>query len=830
MSYIQQVKTYITSLGYEFDPDFSQLKNKWVYVDNPSLKGAYVFDVHVLKDKREVVVFTIYDYRKSQSFTEKFSDSQLTAGELRGVNAKIKEQEKAAQEEKERKWEETRKYCWGEYSVAMAATTHPYLTKKNFPVVSESLCFRTRANLLGKNDLLVPIHDTEKNFWGYQCIHEDGEKQFTIGQRMDGVFFPIHGGSDSRIYVAEGVATALSISTALDHKYLVVAALNAGNLLKVAKALRLRYARSPIIICADNDCWKPEIGNTGVEKAEEVCRCVDGTTLVVPYFKSTATKPTDFNDLHALDGLAEVAEQISKVSLQRPNTLYSLGHNKGDFFFTSSANPQIQSIREFSQDNFLKLRPLKYWELHYTSEKGIDWSRAKDDIIQEAYKKGLFDFGKVRGRGVWLEKDEPIIHLGDRLHFPNGTEKDLSDLESENIYDPKQKVALPEKEEMKNATQANNIIKRFSWEKEFDHALFMGWIFQSALSGMSDWRAHMALTAQAGSGKTTLLTHIVEPCLKYFRPLKVEGTSEAGIRQLIGSDSIPVIADEFDTNSMKENSFDKILNLIRMSSSEGVVVRGTPSGKAMRFTAKFSILLSGVNMPMFKEADKTRITALELLKAHQEKSWPDFQKEILSIFNDTWSKAFFWQVYSSAVNFKQTVGTLQEILSQQFDARTGQQYSALLSGYWHWFNTEKISVDSAQELVKKLCGWVEGKTKAGAIHTSDSEACFEHLMGMVVKKDIDQVQVTLGELLNISEDSVETKNKLLFAYGIKIEKNGIFIANSNHLLKKHFDNTPWVQWNMSLKRLGETNIERSRFGPTQIRGLKIKVDIKEEEF
>jgi putative DNA primase/helicase len=67
--------------------------------------------------------------------------------------------------------------------------------------------------------------------------------------------------------------------------------------------LKKAYLKSSLLITRDNDCWKER--NVGREKAEEVARKY-GCTVLFPIFKNTETKPTDFNDLHLLEGLTAV--------------------------------------------------------------------------------------------------------------------------------------------------------------------------------------------------------------------------------------------------------------------------------------------------------------------------------------------------------------------------------------------------------------------------------------------------------------------------------------------------------------------------------------------
>ena len=66
------------------------------------------------------------------------------------------------------------------------------------------------------------------------------------------------------------------------------------------------------MIAADDDRWKPAIGNTGRTKASEAARRY-GCKMALPHFKHLETKPTDWNDLHVLEGIEAVKRQWAEV-------------------------------------------------------------------------------------------------------------------------------------------------------------------------------------------------------------------------------------------------------------------------------------------------------------------------------------------------------------------------------------------------------------------------------------------------------------------------------------------------------------------------------------
>jgi putative DNA primase/helicase len=159
---------------------------------------------------------------------------------------------------------------------------------------------------------------------GLQTISDSGEKKFTYGMAKPGTAcrlgLPVVG---EPVFVCEGYATGMSIRMALERRFPVFVAFDAYNLPVVVAAVHQSLPGSPIVICADDD-YKTTIkglpNNVGRIQAqvaqESVMDGPDAAKLVVRTFplfrKETARgdKDTDFNDLHRLEGLPEVAAQL----------------------------------------------------------------------------------------------------------------------------------------------------------------------------------------------------------------------------------------------------------------------------------------------------------------------------------------------------------------------------------------------------------------------------------------------------------------------------------------------------------------------------------------
>jgi putative DNA primase/helicase len=192
--------------------------------------------------------------------------------------------------------------------------------------------------------VVLPLLDVAGQIHGLQAIYPaDHPKRKRLGRDKDfwpagvvkqGHFFLI--GSPpvgAACLLCEGYATGASLYEATGLP--VAIAFDAGNLIHVAQALRARWRGLRVLVCADDDylgkcaecghftpttapgcahCAKPHgRRNAGLVDATNAAMAVDGEWLVPAFAaqRSVTNKgPTDFNDLHVVEGLQAVRIQV----------------------------------------------------------------------------------------------------------------------------------------------------------------------------------------------------------------------------------------------------------------------------------------------------------------------------------------------------------------------------------------------------------------------------------------------------------------------------------------------------------------------------------------
>ena len=231
--------------------------------------------------------------------------------------AKIAAQERAAEE------------CGAAWEAASPATRggHPYLTAKKLSrhikdvrilkAGTKGLRILGGPYTVKEDTLLIPMWAKARRLANLQRINSEGKK-FWPSAEVVGLYLIVGAKLFDRknplIYLCEGWATAWSVSGCAEAT--AVVAFNTGGLLPVAKRIRDKYTDLRLIIAADNDRWtslSDDTPNPGVWYATKAAEEV-GADVAIPDFKDLSGKPTDFNDLHRLEGPKAVRKWLDPAS------------------------------------------------------------------------------------------------------------------------------------------------------------------------------------------------------------------------------------------------------------------------------------------------------------------------------------------------------------------------------------------------------------------------------------------------------------------------------------------------------------------------------------
>jgi len=749
----------------------------------------------------------------------------ISSGKLSGKDktvAKMQraECEKAYQEEKHRKNEAAAEEASQKWERFVDPLDNEYLLRKGIDQPYGSKSFRSDDGTI----LVVPMRDVlDDRMLGYQKIQADGKKLFCAGQRVDGACHVIGEPNCAKAFLCEGFATGASIHAATGSTVFIC--FSAGNMVSVAKGLRKRYPNLSITICGDDDRHGTDGKNAGKEAAEAAAS-VAGAAVVLPVFKDAESRGTDFNDLALEEGLATVKAQLSAPIVAPTRGFISLGYDGGVFYFFVVRNKDIIKVSNWANHQLYQLAPKSYWEEMYPGKEGINWDDAKAELLDRGMAVGRFDATRVRGAGVWWDRKRVVVNTGNVL-LVDGQAMAMSALDSHYIYISTQMLAQDIAPNPLTATECMPLVQvcqTLKWLDPKSGFLIAGWLAIARIAGALPVRPHVWVTGGSGVGKSTVMECLVRNALGSPNgKLYVQGGStEAGVRQKSKGSAIPVIWDEFETNTESNKARVQIVvEMLRQawSDSHGSVLKGSPGGSADVYNLSFAAIVASIRVNLDNDADKSRFSVIELAPhGNDENQWAQV-KALLRQIDEDFGERLYARMISRVKQVRASLETISNVLACRVNKRYGQQTGMLLAGYWALISEYEISEEAATDLVDRF-----DLTVAHEDLITDEQDCLEHLLTsvMTLEGPNGPVKRSIGEIVR---EGNRWELDFLPTYGMMVEHGELFIATKNRELGKLFGHTRWVDWNKSLARLPSSKRHHMQTKRLAARGIKIRIDM-----
>ncbi|WP_272575184.1 TOPRIM and DUF927 domain-containing protein [Providencia sp. PROV273] len=219
----------------------------------------------------------------------------------------------------------------------------------------------TTVTLLADGSLIIPLMDADGTITAAQTIKPNGDKRLLLDSTKNGSYYPINEPVNvSTVIIAEGLATAMTCQLIQPEAH-TVAAIDASNLIHVAKVMRTKYPESQIIIAGDNDI-KPDQPNTGKLAAEKAAKAVNGIAVLPP--TDDKADWDDYRLSHSIEAArqafnAEVDKQGSKVMIEidvnhkalksDPMKIHIESRDDGVFLVTPKADKETGEIINHEQ-------------------------------------------------------------------------------------------------------------------------------------------------------------------------------------------------------------------------------------------------------------------------------------------------------------------------------------------------------------------------------------------------------------------------------------------------------------------------------------------------
>jgi len=288
--------------------------------------------------------------------------------------------------------------------------------------------------------------------------------------------------------------------------------------------------------------------------------------------------------------------------------------------------------------------------------------------------------------------------------------------------------------------------------------------------------------------------------------IAVADATEAGLRQSLGYDSLPVLVDELEPGE-NMSAVAGVIRFARISASGGELVRGGVDHKATRFVARSCFMFSSILVPALTPQDRSRIVVLRLGDLRNprpfvmdNKALAELGTRLLRRIVDQWGR------------MPQALDAFREaLLAEGASARMADVLGTLLAMADLLTADHPVDTDTAREAVLALPIVSDSAEEGGA----DQDQCLAHLLSTAIplgspsrKPVVDLV----SEAMDFGAGTSSAAETLAY-HGMKVMTDKsrqpvLAVANSNDGLRKIFEGTPWGSrpggtgvWVQSMRRL-----------------------------
>ena len=518
----------------------------------------------------------------------------------------------------------------------------------------------------------------------------------------------------------------------------------------------------------------------------------------------------------------EIIEELLKVEdteQELDKYFQCLGFDGETYFYQPRATGQVTKLSRsgHTSTNLVSIAPLAYWETLYPAKSGANWTQAASNLFEASANVGVYKPNRIRGRGAYIDKKHTLLHLGEEI-ICNGERLSILKklpFKTNYIYQRSANLNGCGNEAPLSDIAAYEVLElaqRFQWDVPASGMLLAGWIALAPICGALDWRPHIWLTGGAGTGKSAILDRFVSPLLADMGVHVSGNTTEAGLRQTLKSDALPIVFDEAESNEKADQTrMQSILALARVASSEtnAQMIKGSPNGEVIRFHLRSMFFLSSISTALKQGADRTRFTQLTLKttskfnKHERAMHWEQLEKDLDNKINDDTAKKLISRTFSLITVIKKNIKVFSRLAGEKFDSqRLGDQYGALLAGAYSLMSSEVVTLDKAIEMINSV-SW---ESYSEATELPDERRCLQTILQHSVK--IEKSDLLLGELVEVAGGKYHTfleseqAQDTLGRHGLKVGKDCLMVSNTSEALREILNGTSWQHsWSQVLTRL-----------------------------
>jgi putative DNA primase/helicase len=440
-----------------------------------------------------------------------------------------------------------------------------------------------------------------------------------------------------------------------------------------------------------------------------------------------------------------------------------LGYDGSTYYIFQHEKRQVMALTkgDISDTGLIEIADLYWWEMNFSNGKGgIEKKAVAQWLFRTANARGIYDPARIRGRGAWKDKNRHVYHHGSYLTV-DGVQTEITNIKSAHVYPMARQLPTPHENPLTDEEGGHlvDVASLVRWSMPGSAALMAGFAMLSPICGALNWRPHIWITGPAGSGKSTVQNKFCAGLTKGIAVYAQGNSTEAGIRQKLKADALPVLIDEAESNNERDKQrIENIMSLIRQTSSESQAetLKGTVSGESQHYQIRSMFCLASINVNLPTKADIDRLTKLSIKapKDAGEDRWPELEAELNKIdLDETISARLLARALNLMPVILDSIDVFRKAAAKHFGSqRDGDQFGTLLAGCWCLMKSYVPAEYEAVALINAY-KWDE--------HTEDQDQddsgkALEALLGAKIRMGGGRSDLTIYELVRESTTSFRT--------------------------------------------------------------------------
>jgi hypothetical protein len=492
--------------------------------------------------------------------------------------------------------------------------------------------------------------------------------------------------------------------------------------------------------------------------------------------------------------------------------------------FVSVAGTVFLSLWRDPKDNKIHLQPAAKW------------------LVRECRDRGYWDASRPqRGYGVWPSAKGPMVHAGDAVGswpFKDPDWRPVAEALREETGGTIWLLRPPAPRPGKPATVKDVQILRDGMDRwrfrplgdggltEAD--ILFGHLGVMLLGAVPRFRPTVNVVGGAGTGKTTL-SRFMNAAASVNAGELLDTFTDAGLRQSLAGEARGVHLDEAEPSpDGQQGPIERAMEIIRrMATGEGSAGRqGSINGGPQATSAVGCVYLASIFPLAPGDAMASRMVEVRLKPLGAAKGEADDELEALIESARAMSPALLARAVRDHERFRADVAMLKTALGETGQSQRGADlFSALAAGRRLLLFDKPLTLDEACEEVKTWSALVQSRDQSSSSQ-NPGQACLARIWALNSGQHVRDRHLTIGEMVEEEMQSLGTHEKVLKAWGLKVE-NGhaqadrvgpwLVISNNHPALQRGLAGTQYANWRGVLEHLGDLG---ERYAPKPVGNVR----------